>query len=153
MNCRGCRLQCFDRLMPQIVACLEISSIIPNAEYVERGRGGGLMILAQRPGVSREGMGQRGSNSFFAQKLLISFYLNQDNSIVNCFLDITAFLTLSLPSTVALGLNFFSWKVFHVESSAICRVLRFTFFFDYKAFSPPTLARWYGLSQLLHRSQ
>ena len=96
MNCRGCRLQCFDRLMPQIVACLEISSIIPNPEYVERGRGGALMILAERPGVSREGMGQRGSISFFAQNSFF-FNLNQDNSIVTCFLDVTG-LSDSQPS-------------------------------------------------------
>jgi hypothetical protein len=79
------------------------------------------MILVQRPGVSCEGMGERGSNSFFAQKFIFLFEPRQFicDLLPRC---LPAFLTLSLPSTVAFGLNFecsFSWKVFHVESSII----------------------------------
>ena len=71
------------------------------------------MILAQRPGVPRENMGERGSNSFFGQKFEKFICLNQ-----TCFFNISFnvgcyLLTLSLLSTVALGLNFehsFSWE-------------------------------------------
>ena len=45
------------------------------------------MILAQRPGVSRESMGERGSNSFFAQNLISIFYF-PDNAIVTFFLNV-----------------------------------------------------------------
>ena len=39
------------------------------------------MILAQRPVVPRESMGERGSNYFFAQKFGKFIYLNQENPI------------------------------------------------------------------------
>ena len=74
------------------------------------------MILAQRPGVPREGIGERGSNSFFAQKFEKFICLNQ-----TCFFNVECcLLTLSLPSTVALGLNYersFSWKLNHATSA------------------------------------
>ena len=85
-----------DRLMPQNVACFEIYFQLFQPGICRAVMEVVCNDLAQRPGVSREGMGERGSNSFFAQKLIF-FYLNQENSFVTFFLDF-ARLSDSQPS-------------------------------------------------------
>ena len=81
-------------------------------------RGGGVMTLAQRP---CEEKGERGSNSFFAQKIGKFIYLNQENPLVTCFLDVGGLsLALSLPLTVPLGLNF--EDLFFLEGFS-CRII------------------------------
>ena len=49
-----------------------------NPGYVEAVVLGGLMNLAQRPGVPREGMGERGSKFLFRSKIWKFIYLNQE---------------------------------------------------------------------------
>ena len=49
------------------------------------------MSLAQRPGISREGMGERGSNSFFRLEIGNLFIWTKKIQIVTCFLDATGF--------------------------------------------------------------
>ena len=90
-----------------------------NPGYVERSRRWFTMILALRSRVSRESMGERGSNSFFAQNLIFLFEPRQFNCdrLPRCC---RPFWSLYFPLTVALGLNFecsFPWTVSHVGSS------------------------------------
>ena len=55
---------------------------------------------------------------FLLRNLGNLFIWTKKIQFVTCFLEVPAFLALSLPSTVALGLNFeslFSWNVSHIE--------------------------------------
>ena len=94
-----------------------------NPGYVERSWRWFTMILAQKPGVSRESMGERGSNSFFAQNHIFYFLFSKTMQLWLASSILPAFLTLSFPLTVALGLNLqclFTWNISHdVLSSTI----------------------------------
>ena len=101
----------FDRLMPQDVACLEryfqlfqpwiCRAVVEVVGWFWRG-------------VSREGMDERGSNSFFSLRKLGNFiFLNQENSILICFLDIAG---LSDPQpSIDRGIRAFFWMLVFLE--------------------------------------
>ena len=76
---------------------LEIFSIIQNPGYVERSWRCNDLAQLEFLVMVADGMGERGSNSFFAQKFGKFIYLNQENSTETCFLDF-ACLSDSQPS-------------------------------------------------------
>ena len=120
MNYRGCRLQIVQSV--DVQKCPMRSNIFKysNPGYVERSWRCFETILAQRPGVSCECICERDSNSFFPQNYLFIWTKTIQLCLSSSMLS--AFLTLSFPSTVALGLNFecsFSCKVSHVQSLII----------------------------------
>jgi hypothetical protein len=128
MKCRGRRLQCWSISAPECRMPWDIFNYSKPA-YIERSWRR-FDVLARRPGVfflvkRREGTGERGSNSFFAQKFGKFYLFDLWTKKIQLWLPssmLPAFLTLSLLSTVALGLNVecsFSWKVSLVESSII----------------------------------